>query len=84
MGFGIPRDSLSGISLCFPLLGFNMLIRLWGTTYFPVGVLLCFSFIGELHGRKKTSAQDNIFEYDSPSSLAVEVSQSAQDCFGDN
>ena len=47
--FGIPGDSFSVIPLCFPPLGFNMLISLWGTAYFPVGILLCFSFIEELH-----------------------------------
>ena len=49
LGFGIPGDSFSGIPLCFSLLGFTMLIRSWGTTYFPVGVLLCLYFLGELH-----------------------------------
>ena len=38
-----------GFLLAFPLLGFTLLIRLWGTTYFPVWVLLYFSFLGELH-----------------------------------
>ena len=46
LGFGIPGYSFLGISLCFPPLGFTILIRLWVTIYFPVGVLLCFSFLG--------------------------------------
>ena len=53
LGFGIPGDSFSGIPLCFTQLGFIMLIRSWGTTYFPVGILLCFSFLGELHQSPK-------------------------------
>ena len=49
LGFGIPGYSVPGIYRCFPLLGFTMIIPSWGTTYFPVGVLLCFSFLGVLH-----------------------------------
>ena len=49
LGFGIPLDSFSRIPLCFPPLGFTMLIRSWVTTYFPVGVLLYLYFLGELH-----------------------------------
>ena len=53
LGFGITGYSFSGISLCFPLLGFTILVCSWVTTYFPVGVLLCFSFLGELHQSQK-------------------------------
>ena len=47
--FAIPVDSLSGITPCFTLLGFTLITRLCGTTYFPVGGLLYFSFLGVLH-----------------------------------
>ena len=53
MGFAIPGDSLLGIPPCFPPLGFTIIIRLWGTTYLPVGILLYLSFLGELHKRPK-------------------------------
>ena len=49
LGFAIPGDSFSGISPCFPLLGFTLLICSWGTTFSPVGGLLFFSFLGELY-----------------------------------
>ena len=49
LGFAIPVDSFAGIPPCFPPLGFTLLIRLRGTTFSPVGGLLFFSFIGELH-----------------------------------
>ena len=51
------QDILLGILFCFSLLRFTMLLLSWGTTwmvkwwneYFPVGGLLCFSFLGEIH-----------------------------------
>ena len=52
-GFAIPRYSFLGIPPCFPPLGLTMLIRSWGTTYFPVGILLYFCFLGELHQSPK-------------------------------
>ena len=52
----IPGDSLLGIPICFPPLGFTLLICSCGTTYFPVRYLLYFSFLGELH----QSPKDNI------------------------
>ena len=49
LGFEIPGYSFSGIFLCFPPLGFTLLICSCGATYFPVGYLLYYSFLGELH-----------------------------------
>ena len=49
LGFAIPRDSFSGIPPYFPLLGFTLIIRSRGTTFSPVGGLLLFFFLGELH-----------------------------------
>ena len=49
LGFAIPGDSFLGIPPYFPLLGFTLLIHSCGTTFSPVGVLLFFSFLGELH-----------------------------------
>ena len=49
LGFAISGYSLSGIPPCFPSLGFTLIICSCGTTYFPVGYLLEFSFLGELH-----------------------------------
>ena len=49
LGFAIPRDSFSGITPWFPPLGFTLLVCSWGTTFSPVGGLLVFSFLGELH-----------------------------------
>ena len=49
LGFVIPGDSFSGIPPGFPLLEFTMIVNLWGTTFSPVGGLLLFSFLGELH-----------------------------------
>ena len=53
MGFAIPVDSFSGTPPWFPPLGFSLLIRSCGTTYFPVGDLLYFYFLGELHQSPK-------------------------------
>ena len=47
--FASPGDSFSGIPLCFPPLGFTLLIRSQGTTFSPVGGLIFFSFLVELH-----------------------------------
>ena len=49
LGFAIPGDSLSGITPCFLLLGFTLLICSGGTTFSPIGGLLFFSFLGGLH-----------------------------------
>ena len=49
LGLGIPVDSFSGISLCFPLSGFTMFISPWETTHFPVDILLWFSFLGQIN-----------------------------------
>ena len=49
LGFAIPVDSFSGISPCFPLLGFTLLICSWGSTFSPVGGLLLVYFLGEIH-----------------------------------
>ena len=37
LGFAIPGDSFLGILPCFPLLGFTLIIRSWGTTFPPMG-----------------------------------------------
>ena len=47
--FAIPGDFFLGIPSCFPLLGFNLIVRSRGTTFSTVGGLLLFSFLGELH-----------------------------------
>ena len=47
--FAIPGDSFLGIPPCFPRLGFTLIFRSQGTTFSPVGGLLLFSFLGELH-----------------------------------
>ena len=60
LGFTIPRYSFSGIPPCFPPLRFTLLICPCGTTYFPVGDLLYFSFIGELHDVLYISYYNNI------------------------
>ena len=49
LGFAIPWDSFSGIPPCFPPLGFTLIFRSRGTTFFPVGGFLFFSFLGEPH-----------------------------------
>ena len=49
LGLGILGYSFSGIPICFPPLEFHLIIRLWETKYFPVGFLVCFYFLGELH-----------------------------------
>ena len=49
LGFAVPRDSVSGITPCFPMLGFTLLICSWGTKFSPVGGLLFFYFLGKLH-----------------------------------
>ena len=53
LGFAILVDSLLWIPLSFSLLGFTMIFCSWGTTYFPVGVLLYFYFLGEIHQSPK-------------------------------
>ena len=63
LGFAIPRDSFSEIPPCFPPLGFTMLISLWGPTYFPIGVLLYFSFLGELNVRALIKAYVYVMGY---------------------
>ena len=58
---GDSRRFFWGIPLCFSLMVFTMLLLSWGTTWmvkwwnesFPIGVLLCFYFIGELHQSQK-------------------------------
>ena len=40
LGIGDYWRFFSGIPLCFSMVGFTMLVRSWGTTYFPVEVLL--------------------------------------------
>ena len=47
--FAIRGDSFSRIPPCFPPLGFTLIVRLQGTHFSPVGGLLFFSFLGELH-----------------------------------
>ena len=49
LGFAIPRDSFSRIPPCFPPLGFTLVVRSLGTPFSPVGGLLFFYFLGELH-----------------------------------
>ena len=46
LGFAIPIDSFSGITLCFHPLGFTLLISLWGTTFPPLGVYYSSPFLG--------------------------------------
>ena len=47
--WGFLKITSRGFLFAFPLLGFTMIFCSWGTTYFPVGVLLFLSFLGELH-----------------------------------
>ena len=47
--FAIPGDSFSRIPPCFPPLGFTLVVRSLGTPFSPVGGLLFFYFLGELH-----------------------------------
>ena len=49
--FGIcdPRRFLLGIPPCFPPLGFTLIVNSLGTPFSPVGGLLLFSFLRELH-----------------------------------
>ena len=47
--FAIPGYPLTEIPLCFPLLGFNLLIVLCETIHIPVEDLLYFYFLGELY-----------------------------------
>ena len=49
LGFAIPGDSFPGIPPCFPPLWFILIFRSRGTTFTPVGGLLFFSFLAELH-----------------------------------
>ena len=49
LGLEIPLRFFSGIPLWFPPLGFTMILLSCGTTYLPVGFLLCFPFPGELN-----------------------------------
>ena len=41
--------------LVFPRWGFTLIVRLQGTQFSPVGGLLFFSFLGELHARAYSS-----------------------------
>ena len=72
LGFAIPGDSFSGIPPCFPPLGFTLIVRSQGTTFSPVGGLLFFYFLGELHVRelyedfkKQTSHRQTTSRHDS-------------------
>ena len=53
LGFAIPGDSVSWIPPYYPPLWFTLLICSWGATFSPVGVLLFFSFLGELQQSTK-------------------------------
>ena len=49
LGFAIPGDSFSGIPPCSPPLGLTLIVRSQGTKFPPVGGLLFFYSLGELH-----------------------------------
>ena len=53
LGIGDSQRLFLGIPLSFSPLRFTMLLLLWGTTYFPVGVILWLSYLGELHQSPK-------------------------------